>query len=134
MQDPQQQIERLLAAVAPRRPAVAASSSGPVFRADKYLVPVAMLEDFMAQIQRIDRTIAALPGCLRHLVLLQLDGRGRDDHSVEVMTLVEWADAAALQAAKRHLQQRHAGEGFSLAAFLQALGVRAEAGCYGQLA
>jgi quinol monooxygenase YgiN len=103
-----------------------------VFRADKFCVPLAVLDDFMAQIQQIDRRIAAMPGCLRHLVLLQLDAP--DAQEVAVMTIVEWADAAALHAAKALMQQRYAQEGFKPAAFMQALGVRADMGSYGVVA
>lgn len=104
---------------------------GPVFRADRFLVPLAVLDDFMAQVQRVDRSVAALPGCRRHLVLLRMDGLERADEAVEVMTIVEWADAAALQAAKAAMQQRYEREGFRPAAYLQALGVRADMGSYG---
>ncbi|HEX2012916.1 MAG TPA: antibiotic biosynthesis monooxygenase [Roseateles sp.] len=112
-------------------PRIAARTAGPVFRADKFVVPVDMLDDFMAQIQRVDRIVAALPGCLRHLVLVQLDGQGRNDDAVEVMTIVEWSDAQALRAAKEQMQRRYASAGFHPAAFMQALGVKADLGSYG---
>lgn len=105
-----------------------APSDGPVFRADSFSVPLAVLDDFMAQVQRVDRQLSALPGCRQHLVLMQLDVAVAARDCIQVMTLVEWADAQALEAAKAHLQQQHARAGFSPEAFMKALGVRAEKG------
>lgn len=79
-------------------------SDGPVFRADSFSVPLAVLDDFMAQVQRVDRQLSALPGCRQHLVLMQLDAAVAARDCIQVMTLVEWADAQALEAAKAHLQ------------------------------
>lgn len=113
------------AAYHPSRP----RTGDPVWRVDKFLVPQAMLDEFMLQIQRIDRAVAIQPGCLRHQVLMQIEAPGTAD--VAVMTIVEWADAAALHAAKALMQQRYAQEGFKPAAFMQALGVRTDMGTYG---
>jgi quinol monooxygenase YgiN len=107
-------------------------SGDPVLRVDKFLVPRVVLDEFMVQIQRIDRAVAIQPGCLRHQVLMQIEEPGGAD--VAVMTIVEWADAAALHAAKALMQQRYAQEGFKPAAFMQALGVRADMGSYGVVA
>lgn len=105
-------------------------SDGPVYRADSFCVPLAVLDDFMAQVQRVDHQVSALPGCRQHLVLMQLDAVTPARDCIKVMTIVEWADAQALQAAKAHLQQQYAREGFSPQAFMNALGVRAEMGSY----
>jgi heme-degrading monooxygenase HmoA len=87
-----------------------------------------VLDDFMAQVERVDRQVSALPGCRQHLVLMQLDPTLSARDCIQVMTIVEWADAQALQAAKAHLQRHYAREGFNPQAFMQALGVRAVMG------
>lgn len=106
------------------------SSAASVFRADKFLVPAPALTDFLKQVERVDAELSTLPGCEQHLVLIQEAHPGED--VLHVLTVVEWASAAHLSAAKTHMQRHYAqqGEGVDPAALLRRLGVQAEMGVY----
>lgn len=110
-------------------PAGAAQAFGvdSMYRVDKFVVPPAALDGFLAQVQRVDALLSVLPGCRQNLVLIQQDSEGED---FQVLTLVEWASAQALADAKAHMQQCYAREGFHPAGFMQQLGVRADLGTY----
>ncbi len=98
------------------------------YRIDKFIVPSSALSSFLKQIERIDAELSTLPGCEQHLVLIQEPDSAGD--ALHVLTLVEWASAAHMSAAKTHMRQRYRHEGFEPAAFMQELGVRAELGDY----
>ena len=97
-----------------------------VFRVDRFVVPQAALPTFMEQVQRVDRMLGSQPGCLQSLVLTQAGEAGE----FNVLTLVEWADAQAVAAAKAVMQEKYAQEGFDPSAFMRQLGVRADFGVY----
>jgi quinol monooxygenase YgiN len=73
-------------------------SGGPHYRIDKFIVPEAGLNDFLKQVEQVDAALSALPGCLQHLVMIQESHPGEPD--IHVLTLVEWASAAHMDAAK----------------------------------
>jgi hypothetical protein len=68
-----------------------------------------------------------VPGCQQNLVLTQTGGTGE----FNVVTVVEWASAQAMDAAKAIVQKKYAEEGFDPASFMQRLEVRADMGVYG---
>jgi len=97
-----------------------------LFRVDTFEVPAAALPAFLERVHLSDRLLAELPGCLQHRVLTRAgDGPGYD-----VVTIVEWANAAAMAAAKTAVQHRYAEEGFDPPAFMRGLGVKASMGSY----
>lgn len=103
------------------------ANPGPVFRVDKFAVPTQAQSAFMAQVQRVDQALSTLPGCRQNLVLTQVGGDGE----LHVVTLVEWASAESMAAAKAFMQKKYAEAGFDPQAFMQRLGVRADLGVYG---
>ena len=100
----------------------ATTASGP-FRVDRFAVPRAALAAFLERVRRSQRLLDEQPGCLQNLVLSRDDGAQAD---VDIVTIVEWADEAAMHAAKATVQARYAAEGFDPAAFMRGLGVRAD--------
>ncbi len=74
------------------------ASVGPHYRIDKFVVPEADLTEFLKQVERADVALSALPGCLQHWVMIQDTHPGEPD--IHVLTLVEWASAAHMEAAK----------------------------------
>jgi heme-degrading monooxygenase HmoA len=104
-------------------------SRSPVFRVDRFAVPAQARFAFMEQVQRVDQALSTLPGCRQNLVLTQAGGSGE----LDVVTLVEWASAKAMAAAKAFMQGKYAEEGFDPQAFMQRLGVRADLGVYGRV-
>lgn len=102
------------------------SSSGSVFRVDKFAVPVDALPSFMERLHQTKRALDALPGCRQNLVLTQTAGPGE----FNVVTVVEWASGEAIASAHAVMQRKYAEEGFDPAAFIERLGVKADLGLY----
>jgi heme-degrading monooxygenase HmoA len=102
--------------------AAAATAAGP-FRVDRFAVPRHALAPFLERVRRSQRLLDEQPGCLQNLVLSRDDGAQAE---IDVVTIVEWADDAAMRAAKASVQARYAAEGFDPAAFMRGLGVRAD--------
>jgi heme-degrading monooxygenase HmoA len=101
-------------------------AAGP-FRVDRFVVPRPALAPFLERVRRSQRLLDEQPGCRQNLVLSRDDGMQPE---VDVVTIVEWADDAAMRAAKAAVQARYAAEGFDPAAFLRRLGVRADMSSY----
>lgn len=99
-----------------------------LFRVDAFKVPAAARAAFAARLQRIDALLARQPGCRQNLVLTQPDGV-----DFKMVTLVEWADEASLQAARAVAQAGYAAEGFDPASFMRAHGITADFGTYAAL-
>lgn len=107
-------------------PAPPGTGEKSIFRIDKFVVPPASMAAFMARVQRSRELLGALPGCRQHLVLTQTGGPGE----FNVITVVEWADSAALSDAKSAMDEQYARERFDPADFMKNLGVRADLGLY----
>jgi len=69
---------------------------------------------------------AKQPGCKQSLVLTQTEGPGE----FNVVTIVEWADAAAMARARTTLQALYAREGFDPPSYMKSLGVRGDLSVY----
>ncbi|PPE73197.1 antibiotic biosynthesis monooxygenase [Solimonas fluminis] len=102
------------------------SASRSIHRIDKFVVPPEAVPVFVAQIQRIQKILRTLPGCLGQMVLTQAGGSGE----FNVLTWVEWQSQDAIAAAQAVVQGMFAAEGFDPAAFSRSLGVRADLGFY----
>lgn len=101
-------------------------SAASVFRVDNFSVPADKLTTFLEQLRRIQRTLWAIPGCHQNLVLTRTAGAGE----FNVVTVVEWASAEAMVAAKGVMQKKYADEGFDPPSFMHKLGVRVDVGVY----
>ncbi|MDE2289849.1 MAG: antibiotic biosynthesis monooxygenase [Burkholderiales bacterium] len=109
--------------------ASASDPAAPVFRVDKFVVPVEALPEVIAQIKRVHTILEKVPGCLRRRVLSQTGGTGE----FNVINYIEWASADAIAAAVQVVQQQFEREGFDPAAFVKRLGVRADMGFYSEV-
>lgn len=98
----------------------------PVFRIDRFNVPEGAEETFMRRVQRIQSLIDPLPGCRQNLVLTQ----PHDTGVLRVMTVVEWENTAAMDAARAYVQRQYAQEGFDPPDFMRQMGVEADLGLY----
>ena len=103
-------------------------TSASVFRIDKFVVPSQSLPAFVERIRHVQRMLEPLPGCLQKHVLTQTG----DSSEFDVVTVVEWATADALESARAVIQEQLAIEGFDLQAFRGGLGVRGDSGLYGE--
>lgn len=107
-------------------PAATSAAAGP-FRVDRFVVPRPALARFLERVRVSQRLLDEQPGCLQNLVLSRDDGAQPE---VDVVTIVEWADDAAMHAAKASVQARYSAEGFDPAEFMRGLGVRADMASY----
>lgn len=96
------------------------------YRIDKFIVPAAAKTAFLHRIQRTHALLDSLPGCQQNLVLVG----GETEQQLELVTVVQWQDAAACAAAKAKVQRHYLDEGFEPAAFMRELGVRADMGSF----
>jgi len=102
------------------------SVSTSLFRVDKFAVPAASLNAFLARVHNVDRLLAKQPGCVQNLVLTQSEGPGE----FNVVTIVEWASVEAMAQAKATMQAHYESEGFDPPAFMNSLGVRGDLSVY----
>lgn len=104
----------------------AAGQGESIFRIDRFVVPAHALPAFMERLRFTQQTLDAQPGCRQNLVLKQEGNPGE----FKIITLVEWADAEAIAAAKAAMQAKYREEGFDPAAFIQELRVQADMDVY----
>lgn len=97
-----------------------------LYRVDKFAVPPDSLPVFLDRVHQVDRLLAKQPGCLQNLVLTQIQGPGE----FNVVTLVEWADAAAMAQARAAMQAHYVREGFDPTIFMTNLGIRGDLSVY----
>jgi len=96
------------------------TTSPATFRIDRFDVPRAALDPFMARLRITQRLLDAREGCRQNLVLLDPE----QGDAVAVVTIVEWASDDAMAAAKAAMREHYAREGFDPAAFMHDLGIR----------
>jgi len=101
-----------------------------IFRVDKFSVPPGARDPFLAKIRETHALLDGVDGCLQNLVLEQVSGPGE----YNIVTIVEWRDAAAFEQAKRAAQKRHEASGFDPGTMLRELGIEADLGNYQLLA
>ena len=72
-----------------------ANSSAPVYRVDKFSVPVFARDEFLARVGETHRFLRTLPGFVTDCVLEKTEGTG----AFNIVTIAIWRDAAAVAAA-----------------------------------
>jgi len=102
-------------------------SSSPVYRVDKFIVPAAARDEFMARVAMIKDLLQEMPGCRQNLVLEQVAGPG----AFNVVTFVEWQDAEALENAKAAVTARYREMNFNPQDLIARLGITADMANYG---
>ncbi len=106
------------------------SPSSPVYKIDKFIVPAAARDEFMARVAMIKDMLQAMPGCRQNLVLEQVAGPG----AFNVVTFVEWQDAEALENARATVTARYKAMNFNPQELIARLGVTADIANYGACA
>lgn len=99
------------------------------YRVDKFIVPPAAREAFLERVTVTSRLLRAQPGFLRELVLEQNAGPGE----FNFVTVAEWSDDAAIEAATEVVARAHAEMGFDRQAFVAEHGIRADIAHYSAL-
>jgi heme-degrading monooxygenase HmoA len=101
-------------------------SGGEVFRIDRFDVPDAAVEEFLAGLQPTHDLLRGLPGYGQNLLL---EG-ARENGTTRLLTFVVWEDEAAIAGAQRAVQRLHDAGGFAPARMAARLGIRADLGVY----
>jgi heme-degrading monooxygenase HmoA len=97
-----------------------------IYRIDKFVVPAAARQEFLAKVRSTHQLLKAQPGFVRDVVLEQVEGPGR----FNVVTMVEWQSQSAMDAAKAAVTAAHAKSGFNPQELLARLGIEADIANY----
>ena len=97
-----------------------------ICKVDKFIVPVAASEAFLKKVRTTHIFLRSMPGFIRDFVLEQVSGPGEFNY----VTLVEWSDAAALEAAKAAVQKLHAQIKFNPQEMFDRHGIKADLANY----
>lgn len=101
-----------------------------VYRVDKFQVPSAARDEFLAQVRATHDLLRSQPGFLHDLLLEQVSGPGE----LNVVTVAAWKDQAAVDAAGAAVADSRRTTGFDPRSFMERLGVRADLANYRQIA
>lgn len=101
-----------------------------VYRVDKFIVPAAARDEFMARVAMIKDMLQTMPGCRQNLVLEQVAGPG----AFNIVTFVEWQDADALENARATVTARYKAMNFNPQDLIARLGITADMANYGACA
>lgn len=96
------------------------------YRIDCFSVPPQGRDAFLAAVAATHRILRAQPGFVRDLIAEQTAGPG----ALNLITLVEWQDEAALPGATAAVQAHHAATGFDPRAFIAREDITAHLGFF----
>ena len=97
-----------------------------IYRVDKFIVPAAAQQEFLARVRSTHALLRSLRGCTQELVLEQTSGPG----SYNYVTVLGWADLASIEAAKIAARTLHAQTDFHPQEMFSRLGIQADLGNY----
>ena len=97
-----------------------------VFKLDRFIVPVAARDEFVARTQPIRDFLQTLDGYMENLLLERPGAEG----TVNIVTVARWRDAAAFERARAAAAERYRATGFNPAELIKRLGISADMGNY----
>lgn len=100
-------------------------SSQSVFRIDRFECPKESLAAFEDRLALIHGYFDTLPGCLYNKVAVMIDG-----DRIEVVTVVEWENEAALRQARSAVANFYGKTGFDPGAFMAERGITGRLGLF----
>lgn len=101
-------------------------ASAAIYRVDKFVVPEAARDEFLARIRETHELLRRQPGFIRDAILEQVAGPGK----FNIVTIAEWQDQAAIDAARDAVRRAHAQRGFSPQETMKRLGIEADIADY----
>jgi heme-degrading monooxygenase HmoA len=101
-------------------------SSDETFRVDRFTVPEAARDEFLAQIAETHRMLRTLTGFVRDAILEKPAGPGE----IVILTIAEWDSTDAIANARKAMQDHYAESGFEPQEFMARLGVTPELASY----
>lgn len=102
------------------------SENATIYRVDKFVVPEAVREEFLARIRQTHELLRHQPGFIRDAILEQISGPGK----YNIVTVAEWKDQQSMDAARAVVMQAHAERGFNPQETMQRLGIEADIANY----
>jgi quinol monooxygenase YgiN len=97
-----------------------------IFRVDKFIVPEAARAEFLQRVHATHQVLRQQPGFVRDTLLEQFSGPGR----FNFVTIAQWQNQAAVDAARSVVMAAHAADGFNAQEMIQRLGIEADIGNY----
>lgn len=97
-----------------------------VFRIDKFDVPSASRDEFLAKLRETHALLDGVEGCMQNYVLEKSSGPGR----FNVVTFVEWRDQTAYDVARSITRSRHQKDGVEPQSLFDRLGIGADIADY----
>ena len=101
-------------------------TAAPVIRVDKFAVPAAGREEFLARVFETHAFLRAQKGFVRGMILEQDSGPGR----FNFVTVVEWESVTSVNLAATAVARYHHETGFDRQRMLVKLGIDADLGNY----
>ncbi len=102
---------------------------GQVYRIDKFQVPEAARAEFIQNVSNTQAFIQTLPGFVQDFIFGQSGGPG----TFNLITMVVWESADALDSAKQAVLAKHAEIGLNPKELFDRLGIQADLAHYSQL-
>lgn len=104
----------------------APTSAGPLYRVDRFIVPAASRDEFLARVHDTHVVLRQQAGFLQDMILERPSG----EEAVSIVTVVEWANAEVVSRVSEAVARHHAEVGFDRHATLARLGITADIGSY----
>jgi len=104
-------------------------SSDETFRVDRFTVPEAARDEFLAQVADTHHILRTLPGFVRDAILEKPGAPGE----LIILTIAEWDSTEAIENARKVIQDRRTETGFEPQEFMAKLGITPELASYHRL-
>jgi hypothetical protein len=106
-----------------------AGSAEPHYRVDKFIVPAAARDEFLARVLDTHAVLRRQEGFLQDMILEQQSGPG----AFNIVTFVEWTSADVLGRVSEAVAKRHAEIGFDRLEMMTRLGITADIANYARV-
>ena len=100
------------------------------YRLDRFLVPAAAREEFLARVRQTHEVLRKQPGFIRDLLL----ERTVENGAFSIVTLAEWESDVFVAGARAAVQAMHRSEHFDPQELFSRLGIEPDLGNYHRIA
>ena len=97
-----------------------------LYRIDTFIVPESSQAVFLEKVYQTHGVLAQCRGFVRDIVVRKMT----NDSECRIVTVVEWTDQTAMDAAKDVIGEIHRSDGFSPPEFFEKLGIEADLALY----
>jgi len=100
-----------------------------IYRLDKFKVPAAAREEFLARVRTSNEILRAIPGFVEDCLLEQLGASGES----KIVTIAVWENEQAFSSAKLIVEEHYKKIGFNPVEIIKRLGIEADMDAYTKL-